>query len=95
MDDDNLAIIQKAVQQSIDNITDPSILVINPDKLAVFDYEKYYKRVWKFVPQLTAASHQKVQDELRVYTDPTSPRLLSDAAALLVNVDYVNSQVSG
>jgi hypothetical protein len=72
-----LAIMQKAVRQSADNIVDPSIQASN------LDFGPYLERVWRYVPQLTPASKQTVTDLVHEYTNPDST-VLSAAAAEIV-----------
>jgi hypothetical protein len=72
-----LAIMQKAVRQSADDITDPSIRASN------LDFGPYLERVWRYVPQLTPASKQTVTDLVGEYTNPESA-VLSAAAAEIV-----------
>ncbi len=77
LDNDSLKIIQKAVQQSVDNINDPSINGSN------LNFQVYFDKVWKYVPKLTPASEQKVKLLAKEYTSPTSG-LLTQAAADLI-----------
>ena len=83
-----LPIMRKAVQQSVDNILGPDILVSqaptgpfsqqdsHPDLLA---------RVWKFVPTPTAAGRAQVTKAIDDYTALGSATLLNAAAELLNN----------
>jgi hypothetical protein len=73
----SLAVMQKAVQQSVDNINDPAILASNPDFGAFFD------RVWRYVPQPTAPERARLKGLILEYTNPRS-RVLSDAAAVVI-----------
>ncbi|SAL05097.1 hypothetical protein AWB81_07017 [Caballeronia arationis] len=73
----NRQIIQRAVEQSIANITDPAILVSNLDEGA------FLAKVWKHVPQLTPASQQKVQAIVREYVKPDSTVLVDAAASII------------
>jgi hypothetical protein len=77
LSDKTLAIMRKAVQQSVDNVNDPSIQSSN------LDFGQYYDRVWRYVPQLTPASKQQVTNLVHEYTNPRST-VLSDAAAELI-----------
>jgi hypothetical protein len=77
LDPTTLAIMRKAVQQSVDNINDPSILASN------IDFDTYFDKVWRFVPRLTTASAPIFKQLVREYTDPKS-RILSTAAAQLI-----------
>jgi hypothetical protein len=73
----SLAIIRKAVQQSVDNINDPSIYADN------LDFDTYFSKVWKYVPQLTEASQKKMASLTQEYTKPDS-MVLSTAAAKII-----------
>ena len=77
LDAKNRAIIQRAVEQSIANINDPSIMASNVDVDALL------AKVWMHVPQLSAGSQQKVQQLVRQYVGPDST-LLVDAAARII-----------
>lgn len=77
LDDTNLRIIKKAVQQSVDNINDPSINASN------LDFHNYYARVWKYVPRLTEPSKERVKKLSREYTSPDSEMLIKAAAELI------------
>ena len=50
LDDRNRKIIQRAVEQSIANVNDPSILASN------INLPSYFVKVWKHVPKLSPAS---------------------------------------
>jgi hypothetical protein len=76
-DEKNLVIMQKAVQQSVDNINDPSLYADN------VDLTPYFIRVWRHVPQLTEASRQKVIQLTQEYTSPSSNTLATAAAAII------------
>ena len=73
----NRQIIQRAVEQSVGNINDPSIMASN------LDYAAYFAKVWKHVPQLTAASQQSVQKVVRQYVVPESAALVEAAAEII------------
>jgi hypothetical protein len=73
----NLDIIRKAVQQSMDNINDPSIFASN------LNFGAYFSKVWNHVPQLTQASQKKVVQLTRDYTRPDSEVLKIAAADLI------------
>jgi hypothetical protein len=73
----NLAIIRKAVQQSIDDINSPTIRASNLNFQTLFD------GVWRYVPQLTSASQQQMAALIRDYTDPNSSTLAGAAAAIV------------
>jgi hypothetical protein len=74
---DTKPIMRKAVEQSIANINDPSILQSN------LNVQPYFERVWRYTPQMTPASQTKVKRLVEEYTDPTST-VLSDAAAEII-----------
>jgi hypothetical protein len=73
----NLPIIHKAVQQSVDNINDPSIMVSN------LNMQPYFDRVWKFVPRLTETSKRQVVQWIGEYTRPDSAELEKSAIKIL------------
>jgi hypothetical protein len=73
----SLGIIRKAVQQSVDNINDPSINATN------LNFGTYFAKVWKYVPQLTEASQKKLVSLTHEYTNPDSV-VLSTAAATII-----------
>lgn len=77
LDATNRAIIERAVDQSIANINDPSILASN------VDFAAYFAKVWKHVPQLTAASEAQVQRLVREYVNPDGSLLVEAAAQLI------------
>ncbi len=76
MDDRTLAIMRRAIQQSVDNILDPAIHKTD-------DFKPFLERVWRHVPQLPPASHKKLQELVLEYTNPKSVTL-SDAAASIL-----------
>ena len=73
-----LAIMREAVQQSVDDINDPSILVSN------LDVQPFLDRVWQYVPRLTTTSAPQLKSLVLEYTNPKST-ILSDAAAQLIH----------
>jgi hypothetical protein len=79
-----LAIMRKAVAQSMDNLADPAILVSN------LNVDPFVARVWRYTPQLTPSSRTEVQRLVGEYTNPAST-LLVDAAARIITaqVDYL------
>jgi hypothetical protein len=88
LNDENLKIIKKAVQQSVDNVNDPAINTPN------LNFEEYYAKVWKYVPKLTEASKQKVKQLAKDYTSPTSEVLVQAAAVLVAKeVDTLISKL--
>ena len=82
----SLEIMRKAVQQSVDNIGDPSILA------GKLDFEPYFERVWRSVPRPTATSKTLLTSLVREYTNPASV-VLSTAAAEIIR-ERVNSLIS-
>lgn len=77
MNDDSKVIIRKAVQQSVDNINDLSILADN------LNFGSYFTKVWKYVPQLTESSRQRVLALAGEYLSPTSDHLVKAAADII------------
>lgn len=73
----NLAIIRKAVQQSVDNLNDPAIRASN------VNFGTFFAKVWKFVPQLTEASKQKLAAVTSVYVRPDSAELVNAASEII------------
>lgn len=72
-----LAIMRKAVQQSVDNLSDQGILVSNLNPTT------YQQRVWRFTPRPTPAGRTAILRAVETFTDPTSAALV-DATADLV-----------
>jgi hypothetical protein len=77
MDARTLAVARRAVQQSVDNINDPSIFASN------LDFAPYFSRVWRHVPTLTDPSRQTLVTLLASYTSPNSDALMDAAAAVI------------
>lgn len=77
LDDITLGIMQRAVQQSVANLGDPSIRASN------LDFRTYFERVWKYTPQPTAESRARLATLVRQYTDPTSTELSNEAAQII------------
>jgi hypothetical protein len=73
----NLEIMRKAVQQSIDDINDPSIRANN------LNFQKYFDGVWRYVPKLTSASQKQMTALIRDFTDPNSSTLVQAAAEIV------------
>jgi hypothetical protein len=78
LDSANLRIVRKAVQQSVDNVNDPSIFSSSPD------FAAYFARVWRHVPRLTDVSLRRVTALVRDYTSPGSTMLV-DAAGRIIH----------
>jgi hypothetical protein len=73
----NLAVIKKAVQQSVDNINDPSLRAEKPD------FAAYCAKVWKHIPQLTERAKVQVRNLSAQYTSPDSDMLVDASADLI------------
>jgi biotin carboxyl carrier protein len=73
----NLGIMRKAVQQSIDDINSPSIRASN------LNFQPFFDGVWRYVPQLTSASHKQMAALVHDYTDPGSAALVRAAADIV------------
>lgn len=86
-DSETLPIMQRAVQQSIDNILDPSILASQAAEgpLTPSGHPQLLAKVWKHVPQPTASGRRQVLDAITTYTDLSSSALLADAADLVTD----------
>jgi len=74
---ENLRIIRKAVQQSVDNIDDPTIYRSN------LNFADYFSKVWKYVPQPTEASRKMLERLMSEYTNPESDALVDAAAEII------------
>ena len=79
MDEKSLGIIRKAVQQSVDNVNDPSIRASN------LDFKTYFAKVWRHIPQLTSSSLQTVERLTVDYTNPKSAALIDAAAQIITD----------
>lgn len=77
LNDANLKIIQKAVQQSVDNVNDPAVNASN------LNFQAYCDKVWRFVPKMTDASKARVKQLTKTYTSPDSAELIQAAADLI------------
>lgn len=71
----NLNIMQKAVQQSIDNVSD-SITNKAP-------YSVFYKKVWDYTPVPTAASEKVIKGLILKFTNPKSSALVDETVKLI------------
>jgi hypothetical protein len=80
-----LSIMRKAVQQSVDNILSPEILVSEPDRgpLSLPHHGALIVKVWKYTPKPTAAGRAQVLKAIDSFTDLNSQTLLTAAADLL------------
>jgi hypothetical protein len=78
LDAGNLAIIRRAVQQSVDNINDPAIMATN------LNVGEFFARVWKHVPHPTSGSLVILERLTNAYTSPDS-QVLVDAAAEIIS----------
>ena len=77
MDAKSLEIIKQAVQQSVDNINDKSILASN------LNFDHYFEKVWRYIPKCTSASFLTLERLTKEYIDPTS-QVLIDASAEII-----------
>jgi hypothetical protein len=77
--------MRKAVQQSVDNILSPEILVSEADQgpLSIAHHGAQIAKVWKYVPKPTAAGRAQVLKAIDSFTDLNSQTLLSAATDLL------------
>jgi hypothetical protein len=76
--DKTLAIMRKAVHQSIDNVTnDPSIRQTN------LNHGPYFTKVWRYVPQLTGPSSTNIIVLAKVFLTPASEELATAAADII------------
>jgi hypothetical protein len=78
LDSTTLAIARRAVQQSVDNVNDPSILASN------LNFDPFFAKVWKYVPKPTDRSKQTIASLMNAYTTPDSG-VLVDAAATVIH----------
>ncbi len=80
-----LSIMRKAVQQSVDNILSPEILVSEADRgpLSVAYHGAQIAKVRKYLPKPTAAGRAQVLKAIDLFTDLNSQTLLTAAADLL------------
>jgi len=80
-----LSIMRKAVQQSVDNIGSPEILVSEPDRgpLSISHHGALIAKVWKYAPKPTAAGRAQVLKAIDSFIDLNSQMLLTAAADLL------------
>ena len=77
MDAKSLEIIKQAVQQSVDNINDKSILASN------LNFDHYFEKVWRYIPKCTSASFVTLERLTKEYIDPKS-QVLIDASAEII-----------
>lgn len=77
MNPTSLAIMRKAVQQSVDNLSDPSIQVsnLNPSGLQ--------QKVWRYTPRPTSSGRAAITRAIEAYTDPNNAELVTATAALV------------
>jgi hypothetical protein len=77
LDLNNIKIVQLAVKQSVENISDS---VSNPGT----PLSAYYQRVWDFIPDLTDPNTSKiVNDAINEFTNPSSSLLIKKAVDLI------------
>ena len=77
MDTKSLDIIKQAVQQSVDNVNDPSIRGSN------LNFANYFEKVWRYIPKTTSASFLTLERLTKEYIDPKS-QVLIDASAEII-----------
>ena len=73
----SLAVMRRAVQQSVDNLSDPAIFVSNLDPTS------FLARVWRFTPRPTSPGRAQVVRAIETHTDPTSADLVRATADLI------------
>jgi GH24 family phage-related lysozyme (muramidase) len=74
---DNIKIIQLAVKQSVENISDSVTNMSTP-------VSTYYQRVWDYVPNMTDPTTSRiVNDAINEYTNPSSDKLVKKAVDLI------------
>jgi hypothetical protein len=69
------AVMRKAVQQSVDNLSDPSILVSNPTLL--------HQKVSRFTPHPTVSGRAVINRVVETFTDPNNADLVTATANLI------------
>jgi hypothetical protein len=67
------------VQQSVDNVNDPSIRASN------LNFDSYFERVWRFVPRTTASSFATLERLSTDYVNPKSQDLIDAAARIITD----------
>jgi len=77
MDATTLGIMRRAVQQSVDNLSDAAILAPTLDMQPLID------RVFAYLPKVTPSGLAQVNQAIATYTDPTSQSLIDTAAKLI------------
>lgn len=79
MDATSLAIMKRAVKQSADNILSPGILVSQSSRLpmSVSSHPNEIAKVWKHVPQPTAAGLASARGLFNTFSDPTNAVLMA------------------
>jgi hypothetical protein len=77
LDGTSLAIMMKAVNQSLANVRDPEILASNLNVGAFFD------KVWRMTPRPTPAGNSQIHAAMQTYTSPASGALIDAAARIL------------
>ena len=77
MDATTLAVMRRAVRQSIDNMLDPAILATPLDMVPPIE------RVFKHLPKPTPAGLAQVNQALATYTNPNASELIDAAADLI------------
>jgi hypothetical protein len=87
LNDQSLAVMRKAVQQSAANVNDPALAL----RAGGLDVASRCAKVWQFVPQLTPAARNSLSTLMKEYTDPGST-VLATAAAKIIS-DQVDSLI--
>jgi hypothetical protein len=77
MNPTTLAVMRRAVQQSVDNINDPAILATN------LNVGPFLERVWRLTPRPTSAGRAVITRTVETFTDPASAELVTATAELI------------
>jgi hypothetical protein len=85
LNEKSLPIMSKAVQQSVANINDPSIVASN------LDFGPYFEKVWRFVPQSIPSERTRIANLVKEYTNPRSA--VASAAAAKVIEQQVDTMI--
>lgn len=73
----SLAVMRRAVQQSVDDINDPAILASN------LDTAPFLARVWRHVPRPTTSGVAQATRAIAAFTDPGNADLVAATADLI------------
>ncbi len=77
-----LAIMRRAVDQSVANLDDPSVLTSDPS------HDPLLARVWRYTPRPTPASRVVLTRAVDTYSDPRSADFVAATATLII--DQIN-----